>query len=150
MFCSELIICKTVSLTQLFLHYQKQNYFKNIKNKHQFYKFYYFFYNIVLVLPYINIINWCELINYFSNYLPSIYSGLVTMAPHSSTLAWKIPWTEEPGGLQSMGSLRGSTPALRGWAPGKQDTGPLRPNGPPELLDSLFSIPSLLLKGLPH
>ena len=28
------------------------------------------------------------------------------MAPHSSTLAWKIPWTEEPGGLQFMGSLR--------------------------------------------
>ena len=28
------------------------------------------------------------------------------MAPHSSTLAWKILWTEEPGGLQSMGSLR--------------------------------------------
>ena len=28
------------------------------------------------------------------------------MAPHSSTLAWKIPWTEEPDGLQSMGSLR--------------------------------------------
>ena len=27
------------------------------------------------------------------------------MAPHSSTLAWKIPWTEEPGGLQSVGSL---------------------------------------------
>ena len=27
------------------------------------------------------------------------------MATHSSTLAWKIPWTEEPGGLQSMGSL---------------------------------------------
>ena len=27
-------------------------------------------------------------------------------APHSSTLAWKIPWMEEPGGLQSMGSLR--------------------------------------------
>ena len=26
------------------------------------------------------------------------------MAPHSSTLAWKIPWTEEPGRLQSMGS----------------------------------------------
>ena len=26
------------------------------------------------------------------------------MATHSSTLAWKIPWTEEPGGLQSMGS----------------------------------------------
>ena len=28
------------------------------------------------------------------------------MAPHSSTLAWKIPWMEGPGGLQSMGSLR--------------------------------------------
>ena len=28
------------------------------------------------------------------------------MALHSSNLAWKIPWTEEPGGLQSMGSLR--------------------------------------------
>ena len=34
------------------------------------------------------------------------------MAPHSSTLAWKIPWTEEPGGLQSMGSLR----VGQGWA----------------------------------
>ena len=29
-----------------------------------------------------------------------------TMAAHSSTLAWKIPWTEEPGRLQSMGSVR--------------------------------------------
>ena len=28
------------------------------------------------------------------------------MAPHSSTLAWKMPWMEEPGRLQSMGSLR--------------------------------------------
>ena len=28
------------------------------------------------------------------------------MAPHSSTLPWKIPWMEEPGGLQSMGSPR--------------------------------------------
>ena len=31
------------------------------------------------------------------------------MAPHSSTLAWKIQWTEEPGRLQSMGSLRVGT-----------------------------------------
>ena len=30
----------------------------------------------------------------------------MAMAPHSSTLAWKIPWAEEPGSLQSMGSLR--------------------------------------------
>ena len=28
------------------------------------------------------------------------------MAPHSSTLAWEIPWAEEPRGLQSIGSLR--------------------------------------------
>ena len=31
------------------------------------------------------------------------------MAPHSNTLAWKIPWTEEPDGLQSMGSLESDT-----------------------------------------
>ena len=34
------------------------------------------------------------------------------MAPHSSTLAWKIPWMEEPGGLQSMGLLRVTTEQL--------------------------------------
>ena len=28
------------------------------------------------------------------------------LAPHASTLAWEIPWAEEPGGLQSMGSHR--------------------------------------------
>ena len=33
------------------------------------------------------------------------YSREKAMAPYSSTLAWKIPWMEEPGGLQSMGSL---------------------------------------------
>ena len=33
-------------------------------------------------------------------------SSKKAMAPHSSTLAWKIPWMEEPGRLQSMGSLR--------------------------------------------
>ena len=31
------------------------------------------------------------------------------MAPHFSTLAWKIPWTEEPGGLQSMGVWKSRT-----------------------------------------
>ena len=34
------------------------------------------------------------------------------MAPHSSTLAWKIPWMEEPGGLQAMGSLELDTTEL--------------------------------------
>ena len=40
--------------------------------------------------------------------LTTIIMGLMekSMAPHSSTLAWKIPWMEEPGRLQSMGSLR--------------------------------------------
>ena len=31
------------------------------------------------------------------------------MAAHSSTLAWRIPWTEKPGGLQSMGSQKSRT-----------------------------------------
>ena len=38
--------------------------------------------------------------------LTKVHIVKVAMAPHSSTLAWKIPWTEEPGGLQSMGSRR--------------------------------------------
>jgi len=44
----------------------------------------------------------------------TIYSNIAekAMAPHSSTLAWKIPWMEEPGRLQSMGSLR----VGRDWA----------------------------------
>ena len=36
----------------------------------------------------------------------SSYLTEKVMAPHSSTLAWKFPWTEEPGRLQSMGSRR--------------------------------------------
>ena len=46
------------------------------------------------------------------NMVMLLLSGLLgfrwekAVAPHSSTLAWKIPWTEEPGSLQSMGSLR--------------------------------------------
>ena len=36
----------------------------------------------------------------------SVINPEKAMAPHSSTLAWKIPWMEEPGRLQSMGSLR--------------------------------------------
>ena len=34
------------------------------------------------------------------------YFVSTVLASHSSTFAWKTPWTEEPGGLQSMGSLR--------------------------------------------
>ena len=39
------------------------------------------------------------------NSSPLWYPSEKAMAPHSSTLAWRIPWTEEPGGLQSMGSI---------------------------------------------
>ena len=45
---------------------------------------------------------WCSA--FFIVQLTSILEK--ALAPHSRTLAWKIPWTEEPGGLQSMGSLR--------------------------------------------
>ena len=41
----------------------------------------------------------------YLGYTLRFYDSEKAMAPHSSTLAWKIPWTEEPGGLQSMGSL---------------------------------------------
>ena len=42
----------------------------------------------------------------FGDFFPLHAVSEKAMAPHSSTLAWKIPWTEEPGRLQSMGSLR--------------------------------------------
>ena len=42
----------------------------------------------------------------FDIYRNLMYFSEKAMAPHSSTLAWKIPWTEDPGRPQSMGSLR--------------------------------------------
>ena len=51
--------------------------------------------------------DWCEVISHCGFDLHfSSNEKEKAMAPHSSTLAWKIPWTEEPGRLQSMGSLR--------------------------------------------
>ena len=46
------------------------------------------------------------ILNLWKLLVPSIFLPKKAMAPHSSTLAWKIPWMEEPGRLQSMGSLR--------------------------------------------
>ena len=43
---------------------------------------------------------------FFCRFLFCLYLLEKAMSPHSSTLAWKIPWTEEPGRLQSMGSRR--------------------------------------------
>ena len=45
-----------------------------------------------------------KVMDYVGNYY--ILFEEKAMAPHSNTLAWKIPWTEEPGRRQSMGSLR--------------------------------------------
>ena len=39
------------------------------------------------------------------NYTDLVSTSEKAMAPHSNTVAWQIPWTEEPGRLQSMGSL---------------------------------------------
>ena len=61
-------------------------------------------------LPFPSLSNQAVLPNF--NYLPFTREGIWSslrekaMAPHSSTLAWKIPWTEEPSRLQSMRSLR--------------------------------------------
>ena len=66
-----------------------------------------------LVSPSGNILHNCHIISQSRSrgfiYILPVYMLLFlekAMAPHSSTLAWKIPWTEEPGRLQSMGSLR--------------------------------------------
>ena len=50
--------------------------------------------------------NATECSNYCTIALISHTSMEKSMSPHSSTLAWKVPWMEEPGGLQSMGSRR--------------------------------------------
>ena len=55
---------------------------------------------------------WTHVINALTVYEGSLINCIEylvnahAMAPHSSTLAWRIPWTEEPGRLKSMGSLR--------------------------------------------
>ena len=61
------------------------------------YKFGPYYTQIQFVLEFLNIHQ------HFSNLTHNTGKA---MAPRSSTLAWKIPWTEESGGLQSMGSLR--------------------------------------------
>ena len=50
-------------------------------------------------------VSWCLETSLFFK-TPFLGRKEKAMAPHSSTLAWKIPWTEKPGRLQSMGSLR--------------------------------------------
>ena len=62
------------------------------------------------------------------------------MAPHSSALAWKIPWTEESGRLQSMGSLGVGSRA----APGKSG---LHARGEGERVLALEGKPIVLISG---
>ena len=50
----------------------------------------------------------------YSDFMPGFFSG-ASMATHSNIPAWRIPWTEEPGGLQSMGSQK-ERPRLSNWA----------------------------------
>ena len=50
-------------------------------------------------------VNWCSHYGKRNMEVPQ-EAKEKAIATHSSTLAWKIPWTEEPGGLQSMGSRR--------------------------------------------
>ena len=49
---------------------------------------------------------WNELGDWDGHVYTTMYKMEKAVAPHSSTLAWKIPWTEKLGRLQSMGSLR--------------------------------------------
>ena len=68
----------------------------------------------------LSLITWTSLVAHMVKRLPTMWETWVQflgredplekeMAPHSSTLAWRIPWTEEPGRLQSMGSLKSRT-----------------------------------------
>ena len=70
--------------------------------------------NIIIVLE-ISDFRWYTIFNMFLfiqrilslvNYIPLYVVSEKAMATHSSTLAWKIPWTEEPGGLPSLGLHR--------------------------------------------
>ena len=57
-----------------------------------------------IFLPWSDMYTFMFLNNFFLSFpAPALEKA---MAPHSSTLAWKIPWTEEPGRLQSMASPR--------------------------------------------
>ena len=54
-----------------------------------------------------NVPVWCRiLILEWAVYIWELAAWGKSMAPHSSTLAWKIPWMEEPGRLQPVGLLR--------------------------------------------
>ena len=80
---------------------------------------------MIFELPVFSLFPTCQILYFFSHlcffyfsffieitlvynivYILYVYLSEKAMAPHFSILAWKIPWMEEPGRLQSMGSLR--------------------------------------------
>ena len=64
----------------------------------------YLAFNTYLMVVWMYFLSW---INCFYSFIfLQLYNSEKAMAPHSSTLAWKTPWTQEPGRLQSMGSRR--------------------------------------------
>ena len=66
------------------------------------------------------------------------------MATHSSILDWSIPWTEEPGGLQSMGSQRVDTTEQLNHNPFFPPAPSTKPSGPPEFFSATGGVQSAL------
>ena len=97
---SPLLLISHIFHTMTFSNHKLNSFilpFRRIQNVHPFLNSTYESTSIILYFGFCA--SKCFLIPLF-NLVPK------AMAPHSSTLAWKIPWTEEPGRLQSMGSLR--------------------------------------------
>ena len=66
------------------------------------------------------------------------------MAAHSSIFAWRIPWTEEPGGLQFMGSQRVNTTERLNHNPFFPPAPSTKPSGPPEFFRVAGGVQSAL------
>ena len=86
------VVCRIILYT--FLLYAKHFEFQNERENHR---------------ARLGIANGTEISGFQTLAWPFIRDSEKAMAPHSSTFAWKIPWTEEPGRLQSMGSLESDT-----------------------------------------
>ena len=81
----------------LYQHFQRSNYMvKKMWFGSTFYQM------LSFLFKWMNFI----LLEWKAFWLRLMFPAEKAMAPHSSTLTWKIPWAEEPGRLQSMGSLR--------------------------------------------
>ena len=112
---THMCVCMSLSVYVLFYLYKLvlfrlklSHFYKGNSDKEKVSKFFYHFFNLLFYIG-ISLINNVVLVSGVLQSYSDIHIHVSTekaMAPHSSTLAWKIPWTEEPGRLQSMGSLR--------------------------------------------